>query len=117
MERLFSYGTLQLESVQQETFGRKLIGKKDTLIGYVLSEVKIKDETVVKISGTDIHPILKYTGKSCDTVEGSVFSITPLELSQADEYEVEEYIRVEGDFSSGQTAWIYACVNNHKGKL
>jgi len=114
MERLFSYGTLQLKSVQKEIFGRELIGEKNTLTGYILSEVKIKDKAVIKTSGMDVHPILKYTGKSSDTVEGTVFEITALELSQADEYEVEEYVRVKGDFSSGQVAWIYACVNDHK---
>ena len=40
MEKLFSYGTLQMEHVQQETFGRKLHGVKDTLAGYTLSTVK-----------------------------------------------------------------------------
>ncbi|WP_082627224.1 gamma-glutamylcyclotransferase family protein [Colwellia sp. TT2012] len=112
MEKLFSYGTLQMESVQKETFGRELSGIKDSLIGYVLCEVKINDLAVIKTSGTDIHPILKYTGKDTDIVEGTVFEITSLELSQADEYEVEEYIRVEGDFSSGQKAWAYVCAKS-----
>ncbi len=56
MEKLFSYGTLQMEHVQKEIFGRKLNGKKDALIGYILSEVKIKDKIVIKNSGTNIHP-------------------------------------------------------------
>jgi gamma-glutamylcyclotransferase (GGCT)/AIG2-like uncharacterized protein YtfP len=112
LEKLFSYGTLQIESVQIETFGRILNGTKDSLIGYVLSEIKITDSAVIKTSGTDIHPILKYTGKSTDIVEGTVFELTPSELIQADEYEVEEYIRVEGDFSSGQKAWAYVCAKS-----
>jgi len=109
MEKLFSYGTLQLKSVQQETFGRELVGIKDTLIGYILSEVKITDKAVIKTSGTDIHPILKYTGLDSDIVEGTIFEITPSELNQADEYEVEEYIRVEGRFRLTQKAWAYVC--------
>jgi hypothetical protein len=112
MERLFSYGTLQLESVQLETFGRKLVGEKDALIGYILSEVKITDETVIKVSGMNIHPILKYTGISSDVVEGAVFELSDLELFQADEYEVDEYARVEGEFISGKAAWIYACAKD-----
>ncbi|NRA61851.1 MAG: gamma-glutamylcyclotransferase [Psychrobium sp.] len=114
MEKLFSYGTLQMESVQRETFGRELKGAKDILIGYVLSDVKIKDQMVIKISGTDVHPILKYTGKNSDVVEGIVFEITPSELSQADDYEVEEYVRVEGEFKSGQKAWAYICAASSK---
>ena len=112
MEKLFSYGTLQMESVQKKTFGRELNGIKDSLTGYVLSEVKIKDLAVIKTSGTDTHPILKYTGKSADILEGTVFEITSAELSQADEYEVEEYIRVEGEFSSGHKAWAYVCAKS-----
>ncbi|WP_105255723.1 gamma-glutamylcyclotransferase family protein [Pseudoalteromonas sp. T1lg75] len=109
MEKLFSYGTLQMEHVQQETFGRKLQGKQDALIGYTLSEVKIKDKAVIKVSGTDIHPILKFTGSDADLVEGTVFEVTTSELQQADDYEVEEYVRVAGNFKSGNTAWAYVC--------
>jgi len=116
MEKLFSYGTLQMESVQKETFGRKLDGEKDILTGYVLSEVKINDEAVIKTSGTDIHPILKFTGKNTDLVEGTIFDITPSELIQADEYEVEEYIRIEGNFKSGQNAWTYVCAETEGAK-
>lgn len=109
MEKLFSYGTLQLLSVQKETFGRALAGQKDSLIGYELAEIKIKDEDVIKTSGKDIHPILKYSGHEADRVEGTIFDITPSELSQADTYEVEEYIRVKAKFESGTEAWVYVC--------
>ena len=34
LEHLFSYGTLQTEAVQLATFGRKLVGEPDTLLGY-----------------------------------------------------------------------------------
>lgn len=108
MEKLFSYGTLQIKNVQKETFGRLLVGKKDTLLGYVLSEVKIKDQDVIRKSGKDIHPILKYTGNQLDQVEGTIFEITQEELEQADSYEVEEYARTNGIFKSGLNAWIYA---------
>ena len=109
MERLFSYGTLQLEPVQLATFGRKLTGDADTLMGYVLSEVAIKDPVVVKTSGKTHHPILKYTGKPEDRVTGTVFELTPQELAQADEYEVDDYIRVLGQFQSGRAAFVYVC--------
>ena len=114
MELLFSYGTLQLESVQTQTFGRLLQGTKDTLFGYLLDEVRITDAAVLNASGKEFHPILKYTGNNQDTVEGTIFEITPQELSQADEYEVDDYIRITGDFKSGNTAWIYACRKQHK---
>lgn len=112
MEKLFSYGTLQMTHVQQEIFKRKLNGHKDMLIGYILGEVKITDEAVIRKSGTNIHPTLKFTGRPADTVEGTVFEVTTSELSRADEYEVDEYLRVEGSFVSGIKAWVYVCANN-----
>lgn len=108
MERLFSYGTLQLERVQLETFGRLLDGISDVLVGYELSEVRIRDASVIEKSGTEIHPILKYTGNESDEVAGMVFEVTGEELQKADEYEVEDYKRVLGCFKSGSSAWIYA---------
>lgn len=114
MERLFSYGTLQFDQVQQETFGRLLKGEKDTLTGYALSEVRIRDEAVIVTSGKEFHPILKHTGNPDDKVEGTVFEITAEELAQADRYEVEEYVRVAAEFASGKTAWAYVCAETEK---
>ena len=76
MEKLFSYGTLQLEKVQLQTFGRKLIGKKDILRGFVKQVIKIKDQKVIAQSGTEEHPILSYTGNEADQVEGMIFEIS-----------------------------------------
>ncbi len=50
MEKLFSYGTLQLDSVQQANFGRLLQGASDVLIGYVLDKLEITDEEVISVS-------------------------------------------------------------------
>jgi gamma-glutamylcyclotransferase (GGCT)/AIG2-like uncharacterized protein YtfP len=108
MELLFSYGTLQQKNVQLAIFGRELDGKKDVLPGYILSELKITDERVLKESGKDIHLILHYTGNSKDEVIGTVFQITKEELLQADDYEVDEYVRVSAELKSGLNCWIYA---------
>ncbi|MCO1335736.1 gamma-glutamylcyclotransferase [Microbulbifer sp. OS29] len=107
MENLFSYGTLQQESVQLETFGRKLQGTKDTLVGYQLATVKISDPEVVRASGKEYHPILQYTGNSSDEVGGTVFELTFVEIQQSDGYEVDEYKRVSAQLKSGLSAWIY----------
>jgi hypothetical protein len=42
-KKLFSYGTLQYDTVQQKKFGRLLAGHPDALVGFQLSEVKIRD--------------------------------------------------------------------------
>lgn len=111
MENLFSYGTLQNDNVQIETFGRLLTGQKDILPGYKKTMVKIKDENVVATSGEAYHPIISYTGNASDEIEGTVFQVTKDELMQVDEYEVDSYKRVAAILSSGKSAWVY--VNAH----
>ncbi|AYB34706.1 gamma-glutamylcyclotransferase family protein [Chryseolinea soli] len=109
-ENLFSYGTLQLESVQLSTFHRLLQGRKDAIIGYSLSYIEIVDEEVLAKSGLTHHPILYHSGKAEDEVEGMVFSVTKEELLQADEYEVDDYKRVAVPLKSGGLTWVYVAV-------
>jgi gamma-glutamylcyclotransferase (GGCT)/AIG2-like uncharacterized protein YtfP len=106
-ERLFSYGTLQLTKVQLETFGRTLQGQKDSLQGYALSFIRVEDAAVVEASGMTHHPMLTPSGNPDDKIEGTVFILTPEELQQADEYEVDDYKRIWVDLVSGTGAWVY----------
>ncbi len=107
MPHLFSYGTLQQEEVQISTFGRRLVGHADELLGFSQSLVKIDDPEAVATSGKTHHPIVKFTGASGDRVAGTVFEITDLELANADKYEVAAYQRVAADLASGLRAWVY----------
>ena len=107
MENLFTYGTLQLEAVQLSTFGRKLEGKPDALVGYRLVMIKIEDEAFVVKSGTADHRNLQFTGNASDLVEGIVFEVTIEELEHSDAYEPEGYERVAVQCRSGLRAWIY----------
>lgn len=106
-ENLFSYGTLQLEKVQLETFGRKLDGEPDALQGYKLVMITIADQDFVIKSGTANHRSLQFTGNSADVVEGFVFEVTRNELEQADSYEPEGYERVRVQLRSGANAWVF----------
>ena len=106
-ELLFSYGTLQLEKVQLESFGRILQGAKDAILGYRLSQVEITDKDVLEKSGQQFHPVAIPSGDRADKVDGVVFEITKEELARADEYEVDDYVRVEVDLASGKKAWVY----------
>ena len=108
MEKLFSYGTLQLPQVQESLFGRLLVGTKEELPRYKVEKLKIRDQAVIEKSGTDMHPILVHTGESADVVAGMVFEITQAELEKADEYEVEDYRRTLAAMHSGTQAWIYS---------
>ena len=105
--RLFSYGTLQLERVQLSTFGRRLHGRADAMIGYRLEPVEITDPDVIAISGTNLHTNLIPSDNPADEVAGTVFEITAAELAAADDYEVDEYRRVSVRLRSGVEAFVY----------
>ena len=107
MPLLFSYGTLQLEQVQLETFGRLLKGEKDVLSGYKITMLEITDPEVLRRSNQKYHPIIAFSGNENDKVEGVLFEVTEEEIQQADEYEVADYKRVEVTFNSGNKGYIY----------
>jgi Gamma-glutamyl cyclotransferase, AIG2-like len=107
MPKLFSYGTLQQEDVQLATFGRRLVGVADALVGYRQSMVTIDDPEVVRRSGKTHHPIVAFTGQGEDRAPGTVFEISDAELAHADEYEVAAYVRVKARLTSGLEAWVY----------
>ena len=106
-ENLFSYGTLQSEEVQLSTFGRKLDGKRDILIGYKLTMIRIEDQAFVAASGTANHRNLQFTNSPSDVVEGILFAVTKKELEHADAYEPAGYKRVLAKLRSGAKAWVY----------
>ena len=106
-ERLFAYGTLQTEAVQLATFGRRLEGQPDELVGYRLAMVEIEDQDFVAASGSAQHRNLQFTSLASDFVEGTVFTVTREELEQADAYEPADYRRTLVQLRSGVKAWIY----------
>ena len=107
MPLLFSYGTLQLEQVQLETFGRLLKGEKDILEGYQLTMIEITDPEVLRKSNQQFHPIISFSDDKNDQVEGVLFEVIEDEILQADRYEVDDYKRVEVTFKSGKKGYIY----------
>ena len=107
MPYLFSYGTLQQEEVQLSTFGRRLAGAPDNLVGYVLAQVRIEDAKVVAKSGKEFHTIARMTGAFNHRIPGAVFEVTEEELRHSDRYEVDAYKRVEEVLASGRSAWVY----------
>ena len=107
MEYLFSYGTLRQQNVQLKNFGRLLDGAEDALKKFILKDIEITDKVVLEVSDKKFHPILSYTGNEKDKVMGTVFKITSDELLKADEYEVDDYKRVEVTLESGMKSWVY----------
>ena len=109
---LFSYGTLRQPEVQVATFGRRLDGHDDAVLGYRLDWVTITDPHVLATSGSDRHPVLVRSDEPDAAVEGSVLMITETELAAADEYEVDDYVRVRVPLRSGAQAWAYTLASS-----
>ena len=108
MPLLFSYGTLQQEEVQLSTFGRKLAGDKDLLIGYEPSLVKIADPELATRLRKLHHDNVSRTDDEWSNVQGTVFEVTDEELAKADAFEAQfNYQRISVPLASGSEAWVY----------
>jgi gamma-glutamylcyclotransferase (GGCT)/AIG2-like uncharacterized protein YtfP len=108
MPRLFSYGTLQHEDVQLSTFGRKLEGEKDLLVGYEPSLVKIHDQELATRLKKTHHDNVSKTEDDWSNVQGTVFEVTDDELAKADGLEAQfNYQRINVPLASGNEAWVY----------
>lgn len=116
MPLLFSYGTLQQESVQLSTFGRRLNGDRDELLGFELGTMRVADAAFVATSGKADHAVVRFTGVSSARVSGMVFEISDEELAAADTYEPNGWVRVEGTLLSGRRAWVYAADVGPRGE-
>ena len=108
MPLLFSYGTFPQEDVQVSTFGRKLEGEKDLLVGYEPSLVKIADPAVAERLKRTHYDNVKKTDDDWSNVQGTVFEISDAELALADAFEAQYlYKRVTVPLASGKDAWVY----------
>ena len=105
MEHLFSYGTLQDKPVQLATFGRKLSGQSDVLKRYREGRVPILSGALTTVT---YHLNAEFTGHDSDSIAGTVFQVTLIELEQADIYEATaNYKRIRVELESGKQAWVY----------
>ena len=110
MPLIFSYGSLREERVQLSTFGRRLEGWADAVVGYDRSSVINDDPEAVAVSGTREHANL-VPATTAARVEGMVFEITDAELVRVDEYERRfSYERIDVGLASGGRAWVYVFV-------
>src|SRR5262245_43040145 len=109
-ELLFSYGTLQKQKVQLELFGRTLNGTLDVLKGYKLATIEIKDKDVLSKSEQKYHLIAVPSNDKEDFIEGVALEVSMEEVLRADEYETEDYKRIEVVLESGKRSWVYVAV-------
>ena len=115
MPLLFSYGTLQRPDVQLETFGRRLSGWPDELVGFEQKSFRVDDPAFAAKSGTADHTIVAFDGNPESRVKGTVLEVTDGELARSDAYEPEGYLRVEAALASGKRAWVYAATDSVRG--
>lgn len=108
---LFSYGTIQLEKVQLENYGRLFKGEPDRLKGYTIEKLQITDSIVLSKSQLEYHPIAVKSEDKCYFIEGMLYEITNKELIETDKYEVSQYHRILETFESGKRAWVYVAKN------
>jgi gamma-glutamylcyclotransferase (GGCT)/AIG2-like uncharacterized protein YtfP len=108
MPLLFSYGTLQQETVQMATFGRLLQGEPDELVAFEQALLKIEDPEFVAKSGKAYHAIVKFNGRDDSRIRGTVFEVSDAELAKADQYEPAGYKRINATLASGKQVWVYA---------
>jgi gamma-glutamylcyclotransferase (GGCT)/AIG2-like uncharacterized protein YtfP len=107
---LFSYGTLQKEKVQIELFGRIFKGSADSLKGYKVGTIEIKDELFLS-KGEDKYQLTAVISKDKnDCINGTVLEVTNEEMLLADNYEPDNYKRVTVVLESGKEAWIYVAL-------
>ena len=102
MEKLFAYGSLKEEEVQETVFGRILEGVPETLQQFVVKEIKIEEEY-----GIESYAIISATQNQEDSISGILYETSFRELELADTYEGKHYKRIEVLLKSNQKAWVY----------
>ena len=114
MPFLFSYGSLQRERVQLDTFGRRLLGVEDRLPGYALSQVPIANPKRAAIHGATHYANVVATDNAQSNVSGTVLEVNDAELLLADGYEdADGYARIQLEMASGRLAWVYVFNASH----
>jgi gamma-glutamylcyclotransferase (GGCT)/AIG2-like uncharacterized protein YtfP len=99
MPRVFSYGSLQRDDIQQATFGRRLTGLAAEIVGFEL--------VYLHRGGQQLANVVRSRMPGC-RVQGTVFVITAAQLAIADEYErADNYARIEAPLATGGEAWVY----------
>jgi hypothetical protein len=73
---------------------------------YALKIIQIQDQSFATKNGSH-QRTLQFTGSASDVVEGVALALTRQELEQADEYEPDDYRRVQIQLRSGLDAWVY----------
>ena len=98
--QLFTYGTLQDPRIQLKLFGKTLIGKPDTLMGFHQKQILL---------GAQYYPTLvqKDPQYSEEKITGTCYTLSQRDLTICDYYEGTAYQRIRVELVSKNTAWVY----------
>ena len=103
---VFSYGTLQMPRVQRELFGRLVAMDDDALLGFETVPVEIDHPDVIEFSGSSTHLGL-VPGAPDARIAGKLLHVTQADFPALDDYEGDEYRRIQVTLESGAGAWVY----------
>lgn len=98
MHKLFTYGTLQDETIEQMLFNKTLDGSKDSITGFEKQEIILEG---------NVYPILIKNNESTKVIKGTYYHLSNQEMLICDEYEGNEYKRVLVQLDSRIEAWVY----------
>lgn len=97
-DKLFVYGSLKDPEVQQLFMGRIIKGTPNTISGYTLSTIDY---------GLETFPVLIPDGLNKQKINGLVLELSSEEIQVIDNYEGEEYVRIQATLADNTKAWVY----------
>ena len=116
MTLLFSYGSLQEESVQLSVYGRALRGTPDALVHCTRELIAVPPWHKAAAAGIKHYANVVFDADSDSRVDGTVLELTDAELAASDGYEKDaDYVRVMTTLASGRHAWVYVSAAGSAG--
>ncbi|GGF66716.1 gamma-glutamylcyclotransferase family protein [Wenyingzhuangia marina] len=111
---LFTYGTLKLEKVQTEIFGKVLQGKDDIVKGYKLGIFHFVNPEAIAISEKDCHPLATPSENPNDEISGTIYEINEEEIKTKEICITDDCERVQVITDSGTICWMYVIKSKKK---
>lgn len=102
---VFSYGSFTQPRVHRKVYGRRLIGRLDSLPGYRLTLIEVPSDTSGVI-GLTSQPAATL-GDEDDVIAGMLYEINDLELAAVDAVNSGTFVREWVTLTSGESAWVF----------
>lgn len=102
---LFSYGSFTQPGVHQRVYGRRLIGRLDSLPGYRLRLIEVPDDQTGTLGLTRQPAAVAATAD--DLVAGMLYTVDEAELAAVDAVNARLFTREWVTLASGESAWVF----------